>query len=183
MDYVNWLFVFLWLYRRRYWMIIARIPDFQQCRTITHFGWAHLSMSPSLCFTIYMLTLQQFACTISSTLTSFASSNLYTVLGEWSNAVTDCAQWLNGRGVGARWDGTWYNNNQVFGSCSNWTGDSSGFSADYKTFLRKWVFNLEYRGVRTDQWIFVQILGSPSRRWRKCPRMDILDLEGTCNIW
>jgi hypothetical protein len=83
------------------------------------------------------LICTQFACTISSTLTSFASSNLYKILGEWSNAPTDCAKWLNGRGVGARWDGTWWNNNQVFGSCTNWTGDSSGFSDDYTTFLRK----------------------------------------------
>lgn len=71
------------------------------------------------------------------TLSTYAKSNLYTVSGEWSNAITDCAKWLNGRGVGARWDGTWQAGQQTFGSCDGLTGSSDSFSADYKTFLRK----------------------------------------------
>lgn len=31
------------------------------------------------------------------------------VVGEWSAALTDCARWLNGVGVGARYDGSYYN--------------------------------------------------------------------------
>ncbi|GAV51239.1 hypothetical protein ZYGR_0AD04220 [Zygosaccharomyces rouxii] len=31
------------------------------------------------------------------------------VVGEWSAALTDCARWLNGVGVGARYDGGYYN--------------------------------------------------------------------------
>lgn len=30
------------------------------------------------------------------------------VVGEWSGALTDCARWLNGVGIGARYDGTYY---------------------------------------------------------------------------
>lgn len=33
---------------------------------------------------------------------SMATNNKWTVAGEWSGAYTDCAYWLNGRGVGAR---------------------------------------------------------------------------------
>lgn len=33
---------------------------------------------------------------------SMATNNKWTIAGEWSGAFTDCAQWLNGRGVGAR---------------------------------------------------------------------------------
>jgi hypothetical protein len=102
----------------------------------------------------------QFACSSMADLTNFAQHNIFTVVGEWSTAVTDCTQWLNGtdsdrtpaslnsadasslsigRGVGARWDGTWYQPNTPFGSCDGWTGSSSTFSSDYKTFLRKYV--------------------------------------------
>ncbi|KAF7312287.1 Glycoside hydrolase family 5 protein [Mycena indigotica] len=80
-----------------------------------------------------------FACGSMADLTSFAKNNIWTVVGEWSNAPTDCALWLNGRGIGARWDGTWYTPNTPFGSCTGWTGPFSTFSSDYKTFLRKWV--------------------------------------------
>ncbi|PBK75640.1 glycoside hydrolase [Armillaria solidipes] len=95
-----------------------------------------------------------FACTHIPDLTSFAHSNLWTVLGEWSNAPTDCAQWLNGRGVGARWDGTIAANSQYFGSCNGWTGSSSNFSDEYKTFLRKyWEVQVEV-GEAVQGWVF-----------------------------
>ena len=68
--------------------------------------------------------------------------------GEWSNAITDCAQWLNGRGVGARWDGTWQPNQPTLGSCDGYTGNMSTFSDDYKTFLRKYVSPTCFRHIR-----------------------------------
>jgi glucan 1,3-beta-glucosidase len=58
-------------------------------------------------------------------------------MGEWSGAMTDCAKWLNGRNKGARWDGS-LDGGPVLGTCSNMTGDSAGFSDNYKTFLRKY---------------------------------------------
>lgn len=76
---------------------------------------------------------------MNSTLAPFSSSNIWTVVGEWTAVMTDCALWLNGRGVGARWDGTWNPGpgTLVLGSCTNLTGDSANFADDYKTFLRK----------------------------------------------
>jgi len=38
-----------------------------------------------------------------------SNSNLYTFVGEWTPAPTDCARYLNGRGVGARYDATYPN--------------------------------------------------------------------------
>ncbi len=71
-------------------------------------------------------------------LPSFADSNLWTVLGEWSNAVTDCAKWLNGRGIGARWDGTYPSaSSVVHGTCSNYTGNYTTWTNQYLTFLRQ----------------------------------------------
>ncbi|KAI0671765.1 glycoside hydrolase family 5 protein [Trametes maxima] len=94
------------------------------------------------------------SCQVLNNLKSYASSNLYTVSGEWSNAITDCAKWLNGRGVGARWDGTWQPGQQVFGSCDGYSGDSSTFSSDYKKFLRKYWESQVAIGEAVQGWIF-----------------------------
>ena len=85
------------------------------------------------------LTNPQFACTKKTELTGYASSNIWTVVGEWSTAPTDCTKWLNGRGVGARWDNTYTTDGtgEYFNQCGNYTGSYSGFSDDYKDFLRK----------------------------------------------
>lgn len=80
----------------------------------------------------------QAGCQIGPPLANFtASGNIWTIIGEWSTAPTDCALWLNGRNIGARWDGTFPGQTQVFGNCSGLSGNSSTFSDDYKTFLRK----------------------------------------------
>ncbi|OJT11441.1 Glucan 1,3-beta-glucosidase [Trametes pubescens] len=94
------------------------------------------------------------SCSVLSQLQSYASQNLFTISGEWSNAVTDCAKWLNGRGVGARWDGTWQPGQQVFGSCDGWSGNMSSFSDDYKMFLRKYWESQVAIGEAVQGWIF-----------------------------
>ncbi|KAG6820953.1 hypothetical protein H0H93_009189 [Arthromyces matolae] len=95
-----------------------------------------------------------FACTYGDSLSAYQSSNIWTIIGEWSNAITDCAKWLNGRGVGSRWDGTYSDNSQYHGSCSNYTGSYQGFSASYKTFLRKyWEVQVEI-GETVSGWVF-----------------------------
>lgn len=50
--------------------------------------------------------------------------------------MTDCARYLNGRGVGSRYDGS-YSGSPGVGSCSGKTGSASSFSSAYKTFLRQ----------------------------------------------
>ncbi|KAJ7931496.1 glycoside hydrolase family 5 protein [Mycena leptocephala] len=95
-----------------------------------------------------------FACASMSDLTNFAKNNIWTVVGEWSTAVTDCTQWLNGRGVGARWDGTWYQPNTPLGSCAGWTGSYANFSSDYKTFLRKYWEVQVMMGENVQGWIY-----------------------------
>jgi len=77
------------------------------------------------------------SCQMIDGLVTYAKSNLNTITGEWSTAITDCAKWLNGRNVGARWDGTYAANEPTFGSCDGWTGNMTTFSDNYKTFLRQ----------------------------------------------
>ncbi|KDR76186.1 hypothetical protein GALMADRAFT_67855 [Galerina marginata CBS 339.88] len=95
-----------------------------------------------------------FACTYNQTLTSYSSSNLWTVVGEWSNAATDCAQWLNGRGVGARWDGSFSPGSQVHGSCSGFTGSYTSWTQDYRDFLRKYWEVQVGLGEAVQGWVF-----------------------------
>jgi len=75
------------------------------------------------------------ACNEASTLTSF--NTLWTVVGEWTTASTDCAKYLNGRGTGARYDGS-LSGSTFVGSCTGLTGSASSFSSSYKTFLRQY---------------------------------------------
>ena len=73
------------------------------------------------------------ACSNGATL---ANSQLWAIVGEWTPAMTDCAKYLNGRGVGSRYDGS-YDGESAVGSCSGKTGSISDLSSSYKTFLRQ----------------------------------------------
>ena len=56
------------------------------------------------------------------------ASPSWPIVGEWSLAAYDCAKWLNGRGVGARYDGS-YPGSYYIGNCGEWnTGSGQGFS-------------------------------------------------------
>ncbi len=46
----------------------------------------------------------QSACGNAAALSNFNNNQLLTIVGEWTPAMTDCAKYLNGRGVGARYD-------------------------------------------------------------------------------
>lgn len=65
-----------------------------------------------------------------------SNRNLYTIVGEWTPAPTDCAKYLNGRGVGSRYDGS-YPGSSAVGSCNGKTGSGSNFSSSYKQFLQQ----------------------------------------------
>lgn len=66
----------------------------------------------------------------------YANFHLWTLVGEWTLAATDCARYGNGRDTGARYEGK-YPGSWYIGSCKPWTGDGNAFSTEYKTFLRK----------------------------------------------
>jgi aryl-phospho-beta-D-glucosidase BglC (GH1 family) len=76
------------------------------------------------------------ACGNAGNLQTFNENQLWTIVGEWTPPMTDCAKYLNGRGVGARYDGT-RSGSQRIGSCAGLTGSGSSFSSSYKTFLRQ----------------------------------------------
>jgi glucan 1,3-beta-glucosidase len=68
-----------------------------------------------------------------------------TMTGEWSQADTDCANYLNGVGNGARWTGTFggtttpecpTQDSQC--NCDLANANASNFTSDYKQFLLTW---------------------------------------------
>lgn len=62
-----------------------------------------------------------------------------TIIGEWSGALTDCAKYLNGRGQGARYDGTFPDSRHV-GSCvGRSVGSVTGLSVQDQQNLRRFI--------------------------------------------
>ncbi|KAK7063958.1 Exo-beta-1,3-glucanase [Favolaschia claudopus] len=82
------------------------------------------------------MSMSQHIQTVCNKQSSLSSFDLWVIVGEWTPAHTDCAKYLNGRGTGARYDGSFSGSTRV-GSCSGLTGRASSFSSSYKTFLRQ----------------------------------------------
>lgn len=68
-----------------------------------------------------------------------------TMVGEWSQADTDCTKHLNGVGAGSRWTGTFAGSSGPMCptkdsscNCDLANGDPSTFTNEYKTFLKAW---------------------------------------------
>lgn len=76
------------------------------------------------------------------------------MIGEWSLADTDCAQYLNGRGIGSRYDGS-YPGSSFIGDCQYKTGDGSSFSNEFKGFLRQfWDVQTQTYENNGQGWVF-----------------------------
>ncbi|KAK4626524.1 Glucan 1,3-beta-glucosidase [Fulvia fulva] len=86
------------------------------------------------------------------------ANNKWTISGEWSGAMTDCAKWLNGRGIGARYDGTFNKDGQgssYIGSCDGkFQGTVAGLGEadrnNIASFIRAQIAAYE----KADGWIF-----------------------------
>lgn len=87
-----------------------------------------------------------------------ATNNKWTIAGEWSGAATDCAQWLNGRGVGARYDGTYNKDGQgssYIGSCDGkYSGTVEGLSTADKDNLKSFIEAQIVAFEKAAGWIF-----------------------------
>lgn len=73
--------------------------------------------------------------------TGVLTESHWTVAGEWSAALTDCAKWINGVGYGARYDGSFTKDSEssyYIGSCEN-NEDVSTWSEERKSNNRKYV--------------------------------------------
>ncbi|KAL9934915.1 hypothetical protein V8E36_005991 [Tilletia maclaganii] len=76
----------------------------------------------------------QYFCNLRTELRN-SSRNLWTLVDEFTTAPNDCAQWLNGRGRGARYEGQ-LEGEPFTGLCFDKTFDASRFSDSYKAYLK-----------------------------------------------
>lgn len=60
----------------------------------------------------------------------------WTIVGEWSGAMTDCAKYLNGYRIGARYDGT-FQGSYYIGSCNN--QDMNAWSQQQRDDTRSYI--------------------------------------------
>ncbi|KAL0240335.1 hypothetical protein I308_106585 [Cryptococcus tetragattii IND107] len=90
------------------------------------------------------------------------SNNVHwTIVGEFAPANTDCAYWLNGRGMGARYDNTLNTSASLRypGDCGGKTGaDPRKFSAEYVEYLAK--------SFETQTWVYEQASGWVMWTWK-----------------
>lgn len=56
-----------------------------------------------------------------------SQTQLWLIVGEWSLATTDCAKYLNGRGIGSRYEGQMGGSSYV-ASCNDKSGNGDNFS-------------------------------------------------------
>ncbi|RLV92103.1 Glucan 13-beta-glucosidase 2 [Spathaspora sp. JA1] len=86
---------------------------------------------------------------------SIADEKIPAIVGEWSAALTDCAMWLNGIGLGTRFEDTApYGNKTSNGECSKWTNVdkwSKQQKKDYRKFIEMQLYQY---GANTQGWIF-----------------------------
>lgn len=111
-----------------------------------------------------------------------ADFQLWAIVGEWTPAMTDCAKYLNGRGIGSRYDGS-YDGETAVGSCQGKTGSISDLDSSYKTFLRQ-MYEAQVRIYLVQLQSSHSVLTSRiDKHVRAGPRMDHVDMEGgECEI-
>ncbi|KAI0020381.1 glucan 1,3-beta-glucosidase precursor [Xylariomycetidae sp. FL0641] len=89
---------------------------------------------------------------------SMTGSNKWAISGEWTAAMTDCARWLNGRGVGARYDGSYAYEGATSSFIASCTGKTAptvdGLDAGYRSELANFVAAQMVAYEKAAGWIF-----------------------------
>ncbi|KAJ4332766.1 glucan exo-1,3-beta-glucosidase [Didymella glomerata] len=84
----------------------------------------------------------------------YATSDKWTIVGEWSGALTDCAKHLNGFATGSRMEGS-YAGASYIGSCDGKSGRVDSWSQDWKDSIRRYIeVQLDAFEARTQGWVF-----------------------------
>ncbi|KAH7135753.1 glycoside hydrolase superfamily [Dendryphion nanum] len=84
----------------------------------------------------------------------YSHSDKWTIVGEWSGALTDCAKYLNGFGSGNRIEGT-FPGSWPIGSCAGKSGPVSSWSQAWKDDVRRYIeTQLDAFESKTQGWVF-----------------------------
>lgn len=120
---------------------------------------------------VAMNTSQHLQAVCSSTAAFSQGADKMIVVGEWTSALTDCATWLNGYKIGARYDGTFPDSHRV-GSCDdkrqipNWTNQ---YRDDLRSFLSAQISAYE---TQTQGWIYWNFKTEGAHDWDAFALLD-----------
>lgn len=111
---------------------------------------------------------RQYVCNNAPT---YMGADKWTIIGEWSAAETDCATYLNGYDIGARYDGT-YPGSSYVGSCSG-INTIADWDADMRGDVRGYIeAQLETYEAVAQGWIFWNFKTERSGEWDAFALLD-----------
>jgi glucan 1,3-beta-glucosidase len=85
---------------------------------------------------------------------SYTTLNKWSVVGEFSSALTDCAPHLNGFGSGSRLEGSFAGTSYI-SSCEGKSGPVSSWTQEWKDSIRRYLeTQLDAFEAKTNGWIF-----------------------------
>ncbi|KAJ4292662.1 glucan exo-1,3-beta-glucosidase [Kalmusia sp. IMI 367209] len=94
----------------------------------------------------------------------YTGSDKWSIVGEWTGAMTDCAKYLNGFGIGARYDGT-YPGSTAVGACG-WQNNVGQWSQEYKDDTRRYIeAQMVAFESRTNGWIWWNFKTESAHEW------------------
>ncbi|KAI9769866.1 MAG: exo-1,3-beta-glucanase [Candelina submexicana] len=115
---------------------------------------------------------------------AFQYTDKWVVIGEWSGAMTDCAKWLNGKDVGARYDATFNKtatasapaaNITATGDCSHIRNSAEDWDPKLKDDTRKYIeAQLDVFEGNAQGWFFWNFKTQGSPEW---DLFQLLDAE------
>ncbi|KAH7083036.1 glycoside hydrolase superfamily [Paraphoma chrysanthemicola] len=100
------------------------------------------------------MSVDQHLSLMCSSVQNWAKSDKWTVVGEWSGALTDCAKHLNGYNSGSRMEGS-FPGSYYIGSCAGKSGPVSTWSQEWKDSIRRYIeVQLDAYETKTNGWVF-----------------------------
>lgn len=124
------------------------------------------------------LSIEQHLLNIKALSSSINAENKYhpAVVGEWLAALTDCTPWLNGVGIGTRFEGTSPYTNDKIGTCddvNNWDKWSKEKRKNYRKFVE---MQLDQYTSKMNGWIFWCFKTETAIEWdfKKLVEFDIM---------
>lgn len=100
------------------------------------------------------LTVKEHLTLTCNLVSNYENSDKWTIVGEWSGALTDCAPHLNGFRAGSRLEGTLAGTPPI-GSCAGKSGPVSSWTQEYKNDVRSYIeTQLDAFESKTNGWVF-----------------------------
>jgi glucan 1,3-beta-glucosidase len=95
---------------------------------------------------------------------SYSGADKMTFVGEWTGAMTDCAKYLNGYGIGARYDGT-YSGSSYVGDCS-WRNNIEQWSQEFRNDTRGYIeAQMDVFEAKTQGWAWWNFKTESAAEW------------------